>query len=104
MFFCIFESLKCENTEILYSWMLEEHSCLISTSKEHCCATLTTLYWIKVYVSTTKTFIKVIQHSVEFNIPSCRAQSSLHIGENQKSILFFYPKLWNLENSENFKS
>ena len=41
---------------------------------------------------------------VEFNIPLCRVQSVLHISENQKSILLFYPKLWNFENSENIKS
>ena len=41
---------------------------------------------------------------VEFNIPICRVQSVLQIGENQKSILFFYLKLWNFENSENIKS
>ena len=38
------------------------------------------------------------------DIPLCRAQSVLQICENQKSILFFYPKLWNFENSENIKS
>ena len=29
-----------------------------------------------------------------------RAQSVLQIGENQKSVLFFYPKLWNFEYSK----
>ena len=33
-----------------------------------------------------------------------RAQSVLQIGENQKSVLFFYPKLWNFEYSKNIKS
>ena len=37
---------------------------------------------------------------VEFNTPLGRVQSVLQIGENQKSILFFFPKLWNFENSE----
>ena len=41
---------------------------------------------------------------VEFNIALCRVQFVLQIGENQKSILFFYPKLWNFENSRNIKS
>ena len=41
---------------------------------------------------------------VEFKNPFCRAQSVLQFGENQKSILFFYPKLWNFENRENIKS
>ena len=41
---------------------------------------------------------------VEFNIPLCRVQSVLQIGENQKSILFFYPKLCNFENNKNIKS
>ena len=30
---------------------------------------------------------------VEFYTPLCRVQAVLQIGENQKSILFFYPKL-----------
>ena len=38
------------------------------------------------------------------NVPICRVQSVLQIGENQKSISFFYQKLWNFENSENIKS
>ena len=37
---------------------------------------------------------------VEFNLPHFTAQYVLQIGENQKSILDFYPKLWNFENSE----
>ena len=37
---------------------------------------------------------------VVFNKALCRVESVLQIGENQKSILFFYPKLWNFENSE----
>ena len=41
---------------------------------------------------------------VKFNIALCRVQSLLQIGENQKSVLFFYPKLWNFENGENIKS
>ena len=36
---------------------------------------------------------------VEFNISLCRAHSINC--ENQKSILFFYLKLWNFENIEN---
>ena len=31
------------------------------------------------------------------NISLYRVQSVLQIGENQKSILFFYPKLWNFK-------
>ena len=43
---------------------------------------------------------------VEFNIPLYSAQSVLQNGENQETILFLYPKLWNFENSEtsNLKS
>ena len=41
---------------------------------------------------------------VELKKTLCRVQSVLQIGENQKSILLFYPKLWNFENSENIKS
>ena len=40
---------------------------------------------------------------VELNIPICRVQSVLQIGENQKSVLFFYPKLWSFENNKNLK-
>ena len=48
-----------------------------------------------------KTSLKSRFLHVEFKNPFCRAQSVLQFGENQKSILFFYPKLWNFENSEN---
>ena len=41
---------------------------------------------------------------VQFNIPLCREQSVLQIGENQRSVLFFCLKLWNFENSGNIKS
>ena len=41
---------------------------------------------------------------VEFVTSLCRSQSVLQIAENQKSILFFYLKLWNFEHSENIKS
>ena len=51
-----------------------------------------------------KTSLKSPFLHVEFNIPLGRVQSLLQIGENQKSILFFYPKLWNFENGENIKS
>ena len=37
---------------------------------------------------------------MEFNVQLCRAQSILQIGENQKSILYFYTKLWNLKTVE----
>ena len=43
---------------------------------------------------------------VKFNTPFCRVWSVLHIGENQKLIIFFYPKLWNLKTAKtsNLKS
>ena len=41
---------------------------------------------------------------VEFNISRFRAHPLLQIGENQKSKLFFFLKLWNFEYSENIKS
>ena len=44
-----------------------------------------------------KTSLMLQFSHVEFNIPLCRVQSVLQIGENQKSVLFFYPKLWNFE-------
>ena len=47
-----------------------------------------------------KTSLKSKILHVQFKHPFCRAQSLLQFGENQKSILFFYPKLWNFENSK----
>ena len=41
---------------------------------------------------------------VEFNGLLCTLQSALQIDENEKSILFFYLKLWNFQNGENIKS
>ena len=38
--------------------------------------------------------------NVEFNIPLCRVQSVLQIGENEKSILFLHSMLCNFENSK----
>ena len=37
---------------------------------------------------------------VELKNPFCRAQSVLHFAENQKSVLFFYLKLWNLKTAK----
>ena len=54
------------------------------------------------YLHETSLMSQFVQ--VEFNIPFCRIQSVLQTSENQKSILFFHPKLRNFENSEKIKS
>ena len=51
-----------------------------------------------------KTSLKSRFLHVELKIPFCRVQSVLQFGENQKSILFFYLKLLNFENSKNIQS
>ena len=55
------------------------------------------------YLSARNQSYVTILH-VEFYKPLCRAQPVQQIGENQKSILFFYPKLWNFKNGEKIKS
>ena len=51
-----------------------------------------------------KTSLKSRFLLVEFNLPHCTEQSVLQIGENQKSVLFLYLRLWNFENTKKIKS
>ena len=55
------------------------------------------MYTNLTYLHETSLMSRFLDMELIYHLVLCRAQTVLQIGENQKSIFSFFPKLWNLK-------